>query len=423
MRSALAVGVGALLLALHAGSPQHAAAPRESLKASPKPLLAFVWRAGKYRLAWTDPAKLTPLRGRSIAVGSPLTSTLSPSGKRVALVYKRDIRIVDATRMRIVRHFLGSWDGLTGVTWPTAGRLLVVGGGASVVQALANGRTVWERFLDGIITAWRPAPDGVVLLLNENQAIGPTTLATVSSAGDVRTVKLDRIQSGTVFPPPGDPSTPPLGQTRTPGLALDAAVGRVYVVGAGEPLAEVDLATMTVAYHELSHHVSFLGRLHDWLEPKASAKGANGPFRTASVLPGGMIAVSGWDESAWLDQGGDMVMTSTPAGLQLIDPHDWSVRTLDRTVSSVEVRDGLLFGFGTAWDSRQSESVGRGLDVYSATGERLFHLFGSDRVYSVWGAGGRAYAEHENATAVIDLENGRVLGASRGGHPAWPLVP
>src|SRR6185312_1641843 len=231
----------------------------------------------------------------------------------------------DATRMRVVRHFPGFWDGLTGVTWPTAGRLLVVGGGASVVQALANGRTAWQRFVDGIIIAWRPAPDGVVLLLSENQAIAPTTLVTVSSAGVVRTVKLDRIRSGTVFPPPGDPSTPPLGETRAPGLALDAAAGRVYVVGAGEPVAEVDLATMTVAYHELSQRVTFLGRLHDWLEAKASAKGANGPFRTASLLPGGLIAVSGWDESAWLDPSGEMVMTGTPAGVQLIDTNDWSV--------------------------------------------------------------------------------------------------
>jgi hypothetical protein len=419
MRSALAVGVGALLLALHAGSPQHAAAPRESLKASPKPVLAFVWRGGKSRLAWTDPAKLTPLRGRSIVVGSPLTWTLSPSGRRVALVYRRDIRIVDTARMRVVGHFRGLWEGST-VAWPTADRLLVIGG--ATIQGLANGRTVWERFLDGPVVAWKPSADGIVALLSQNGAIGPTELATFSAPGDVKRVTLDRVASGMIFPI-GDPSTPVTGRTRMPGLAVDTTAGRAYVVGAGEPVAEVDLTTMAVSYHELSHPVSLLGRVHDWLEPRASAKGASGPFRSASLLPGGMIAVSGSDSRAWVDADGNMVETSTPAGLQLIDTKDWSVRTLDRTASAAASREGVLFGFGSAWDTRVREATGRGLDVYSAGGVPLYHLFGADAVDDVQAVGGRAYVEHEGSTAVVDLGEGRVVGASRGGHPAWPLVP
>jgi hypothetical protein len=36
-----------------------------------------------------------------------------------------------------------------------------------------------------------------------------------------------------------------------------------------------------VRYHQLAESISFLGRLRDWLEPKAEAKAMQGPERRA----------------------------------------------------------------------------------------------------------------------------------------------
>src|SRR5919108_151388 len=55
-------------------------------------------------------------------------------------------------------------------------------------------------------------------------------------------------------------------------VAVDKAGNRAFVVGAGSPVAEVDLETLAVTYHDLATPVSLPGRLHDWLEPPAETK-------------------------------------------------------------------------------------------------------------------------------------------------------
>ena len=47
------------------------------------------------------------------------------------------------------------------------------------------------------------------------------------------------------------------------------------------PVAEVDLASGRVGYHEVHEPVSLLGRLRNWLEPAAEAKTAEGAERQA----------------------------------------------------------------------------------------------------------------------------------------------
>src|SRR5262249_46855105 len=149
---------------------------------------------------------------------------------------------------------------------------------------LSGGRTLWTRGLDGSISGLAPLPGGAAVLLSPYQGIGPTTLAVVRADGRIRTAKLDRIRTGSSYPDGGRAGTSTAGTIAYAGLAVDASRNRAYVVPAGTTVAEVDLDDMTVHYHQLSHRVSVLGRLHDWLEPKAAAKGANGPWRAARML-------------------------------------------------------------------------------------------------------------------------------------------
>ena len=58
-----------------------------------------------------------------------------------------------------------------------------------------------------------------------------------------------------------------------PGLAVDPEGKRALVIPAGGRVAEVDLDSMEVAYHELSEPVSLWGRLRNWLEPARGGEG------------------------------------------------------------------------------------------------------------------------------------------------------
>ena len=79
---------------------------------------------------------------------------------------------------------------------------------------------------------------------------------------------------------------------------MEPSGSRALVVPAGNRVAEVDLETLEVRYHELSEPVSLLGRLRDWLQPAAHAKTIDGPDRNAVWLESGLVAVSGANSAA-----------------------------------------------------------------------------------------------------------------------------
>src|ERR671937_754148 len=217
-----------------------------------------------------------------------------------------------------------------------------------------------------------------------------------------------------------------------PGLALDPASGRAFAVQAGAPLAQVDLRRMSVRYHELAGSISLLGRLHDWLDPAAEAKAMEGPDRHAVWLGDGRLAVTGVDYQASVDSHGHQQELDKPAGLKLIDTRNWSVHTLDRTTSSLTFSGGILFAFGTSWDSRTSKMSGSGLTAYDASGRKLYHRYGDRLVASVehvprgvlvGGSQGSAVFHHQD---LLEPRTGRLLGHARldvellsGDQPFW----
>ena len=115
------------------------------------------------------------------------------------------------------------------------------------------------------------------------------------------------------------------------------AGNRAYVIGAGEPFAEVDLAAMTVAYHGAG------------AGSRSLAKAVNGPERTATWLGNGLIAVTGSDAHSVVGAKDGQSFEHvwwTPAGLTLVDTKDWSSRLIDPNATSVEVANGLLLATG-----------------------------------------------------------------------------
>ncbi len=138
-----------------------------------------------------------------------------------------------------------------------------------------------------------------------------------------------------------------------------------------------------------------------------------------------------------VDSKGQEQEVDSPAGLKLIDTRmidtrNWSVRTLDHTTSSVTFSGGVLFAFGTSWDSRTSKMSGSGLTAYDAGGRKLYHRYGHQpiggvaavpRGVIVGGSQGSSVFRRED---VLDPRSGHVLGHARvdvelitGDQPFW----
>src|SRR5581483_7376206 len=304
-----------------------------------------------------------------------------------------ELRFYDLRRLRVlgdVELVKPSVHGLVfASTWASRSRVLAVvvspgccGLGDTTVSGVDadTRRVLWRRDLQGSLQAGSAYRGGFVLVVGPKFAIGPSRLLVVAPDGRVRSVGLDQIRSGWQRSGSGAQF---VAHQWNPGLAVDAASARAFVVQAGAPVAEIDLRRLSVRYHELSDPISLLGRLHNWLEPKAEAKAMQGPQRQAVWYGDGRLAVTGVDYEASVDSRGQEQETDTPAGLKLIDTRNWGVRTLDHTTSSIVASTGVLFAFGTSWDSRTSTMRGSGLTAYDADGHALYHRYDDQPISAV----------------------------------------
>jgi hypothetical protein len=307
--------------------------------------------------------------------------------------------------------------------WVGRSRLLLVLGELpvsrhSVVLTLdTHARRVLQRQrLPGPVLSSGHLPDGLVLLLTPAKGIGPATLAVVDDDARIRTVTLSGIAAGSESVETG---ALPVDRQAFPGLAVDPAGRRAYVVAAGAPVAEVDLTTLRVGYHRLATPTSPLRRLANWLLPAAEAKGAtDGPARSALWLGEGLLAVAGLDAEASNTKEGAREV-QRPSGLELIDTRSWTVRMLDPHTSGIMLAGGRLFATAYRYDSNDGEPKGHGLTIYGPGDRRPVHLMGSDLVWDVQVHDDLAYARRGSGYSVIDLRANRVLRHEQRELPAF----
>jgi hypothetical protein len=364
--------------------------------AAPTPQILYGLAGPPPRLYAVDPRTLQPRREASAPVeGHAFGWSFSPDRSRLAAGsdVTAELRIYDLKRLRVLGDMKLVKPGVHGLvyasTWASRSRVLAVvvspgccGLGDTLVSAVETDsrRVVWQRDLAGSLQAGAPYQGGLVLVLGPKWAIGPSRLVLVAADGTTRMLRLEQIRSGWQRSGSGARF---VSHQWNPGLALDEASGRAYVIQAGAPIAEVDLHRLLVRYHALAEPISLLGRLRDWLEPRAEAKATEGPDRRAVWLGGGHLAVTGVDYQATVDSKGQQQELDNPAGLKLIDTRDWSVRTLDHTTSSVTFTGGVLVAFGTSWDSRTAKISGSGLTAYDATGRELYHRYSQQPIGGV----------------------------------------
>lgn len=427
------------LLALAAATAAVASAARTDpghraleLKAPPTPhsLLAF---RGDRRTTWlvrVDPRTLRYRKGRKLDItGYGSGWSFSPDGSLLALGDRTFGRVllVDPARLRVLRLIqTGMFAHVSATAW-LGDRLIIVlveccepGHETTVVTVGPTFGHVLSRVdLAGSLERAARTRSELVLVLGPAEGVGPSRLVVADAEGRVRTAGIDRIHSGRESEIEGYPTV----RHARPGLAVDPASRRAFVVGSGSPVAAVDLRSLAVDYHALAAPVSLLTQVRDWLEPAAHAKvPPTGPVRTATWLGEGLIAVSGYDSHAWPASRDRIDFRATPAGLKVIDTHDWSVHTLDPTATSFEVADKLLLASAWIWDSTRPRASGKGFTAYDANGAVRFHLFGSKPVIDVRVVGQRALVHRDGGgTALVDLRKGRVLRVQQHGPPALVL--
>jgi hypothetical protein len=341
--------------------------------------------------------------------------SFSPDESLVALAGAAplEIRIVDIGGMRLdqvlplPRDFARPPEepAVTSLAWPAERRILALVEWGAWDHALVvidpfERRIISREAIEGTLVALARTHDGLALLLAPIGRIGPARLLLVDSSGDQRSIALADV-------PAGLETVDPQGSAQRlaiPALAVDPAGTRALVVPAAGPVAEVDLVSGRVVYHDVHEPVSLVGRLRNWLEPSAEAKTAEGPEREAVWVGEHLVAVFGQDthQTAKGDE------QTTPAGLALIDVRRWTKRILDEHASQSSFSAGTLLAYGTTWTDATHER-GMGLTGYGLDGRERFHLFENEPIYFLETAGPYAYVWRGRQSPVaVDLRSGKV---------------
>src|SRR5918999_5432377 len=365
--------------------------------------------------------------------GGPLYGIVRATGGRIlARIGRRTLRARPSLQIPLPT-------GVYGESWafsPTCDAVALGGHrGRVLLVDLERGRPAGTLALGArsmvSAVAW-PRPDRLMALAGPFEAqraitvsvpgdrIGTATLVLANPDGGLLRVPLPRIRAG--FDEVG-----PVRMARqiTPGLAVDTAEGRAYVVAANEPLvAEVDLAGGTATYHRLR------GGGGAASGPVASKGLAYGAFRTARWIGDGTIAVSGELTRTRPDRRRAArkprtVTRTDPYGLRLIRTADWTATTLNPLFKSFTVAGDLLLGMN-AEPAALSEAEATGLVGYGLDGRRRFTRFrGAGRAWLRDVAWPYAYVREisPRRTLVVDLRNGRTVGRTGSRRPPVLLVP
>jgi hypothetical protein len=356
------------------------------------PLYGIVGHARRdTQLVRLDPRSLRPLRGPRFDLVHFVNGwAFSPDRSRVALgtacqtgISLGSLQLVDLRRMRPLGCFAigrGYGGGLSAIAWPTRNRVLAVSHSPlQVVLIDARARRVIGRTpLEGVWLSSARAGDRMIVLtgLTPNRS---ERLVVADSRGNIRSVTVEA--------------------PRATDFVVDPNGRRAYLVSAGM-VAEVELDTLAVEYHELREPVSLFRRALEWLVPAAQAKEYDRGHRRTLWLDGGLIASFGsevtYDGRRFL---------GVPLGLRLIDTRDWTVRMVDDRVTHALLASDVLLAAG-------EDEIG--LVAYNLNGTKRFQLFPGRRVVPLESYGGKAWINVGRPSVMLKIVNvrtGRIVGS------------
>jgi hypothetical protein len=376
------------------------------------PLLGFV--SGReptsaVKLVRIDPRALRP-GSRSLRLPFADAWAVAPGGRTLALAVHPDpinepnlLKLVKLPALQLQARSVRLGGDVSALAWTPSHVVALVGGFlccpahlSVVVADLRSRRVVRRERVAGTVLHIARSERGLVLLTGPADAIGPASLV-VADARGVRAARLASIWAGEI------PGGGGISEWHLPGLAVDAAGSKAYIVDPDGSVAEIDLRTLAVSAHHPTTQRSFLGRR---LKPTAAAKGDSGPIRQAQWIGNGYVLVAGSDLN---DSEGQL--SSDPAGLELIDTRNWTGYVLAPQADSFTVANERLLATGSRWRGNVNPT-GMGLTAYGSDGNVRFGLFAGHDVWIDHIANGRAYVAGYGwkRERIVDLSTGRIIG-------------
>jgi hypothetical protein len=340
------------------------------------------------QLAWFDPATLVRSAPSTGYQTTACSWSYSPDRRHVAVSNcQGDMRFIAVPSLKGEGRLTWSSQlgNATAVTWLRRDTLVAVSTIGSDLSRLvvidpAKLRIVKRVDLDGVSLGRYVVGNSAVLLVSPSGHFGPPTVVVVGPDGSLRSISVARFSAGTVSSV-GDDGVPHF-ETRTPGFAVDQSAARAYVVGRDLTVAAVDLRTGEVAYHG---------------PVRTLAKVFDGWTRTARVLAGGLIAVSGSDSATTSGS-----ITTTPFGLRVVDPNSWTARTIDPRATSFVVSGRVLLGYHDNWSA------------YDVAGAHLYDVPLEGRSWFSVQAGRGYVCDSRTALATVDTATGTSSAAAKG---------
>jgi hypothetical protein len=346
-----------------------------------------------YRLVALDPLTLqptgtaVPLRGRDQVAPSPdRTWALAGEG----FMGKGDVALIDLAAMRqtaVLKVGKGSngYAGVAGVGWLDAqhGYVVLAGSGPTAAWpphlAMLGVIDVATRHVTRTRLPGQPiaVADGAILLRSWHGS-GAVTLAVFDADGGVRTRRLARIHATDIC----------CDKVRIPALALDPSGARAYVLGAGEPIAEVSLPGLGLRYRPWPHTRAASARRH--AQARGSAYPRIGPELHAGWLGDGRVVICGRDG---LDP-----RAYRAEGLRILDTIAWKARMVDRNATAFALSTGMVFPLGAS-----------SLTAFDGGGHRVFHALDGHTIDNLEVIEGILYVEYGSRLLAFDPASGRLL--------------
>lgn len=335
--------------------------------------------------------------GPSLYVGAPAwTWSRSPAGSTIALAggeHRGVVVFLDVVTLHRTSTFRFASGRPVAARWVTSDRLLLVtvSDSGTAVRLLDPRAPRQLRQLDvsGQLVRGARTRDGVALLVGPSEGLGPSRLVLVDGELGVRTLALPRNATG--WSRRAESGTGEVvARMRAPALAVSPSGVRAVVVGADEPVAEIDLVSGAVTYHQVNVR-----------RASRRAKLVTGPDLQAEWLRSGAVAVTGTIYGG-LDETSSS-LRQTPFGLMLLDTRTWATRIVDPVVHS----------FVTAGDRLVVAGEGAGITWYDVAGRRQGHVLGRRSVTdTAWvGTFGLARSWSDARSWFVDLGRGRAAGA------------
>jgi hypothetical protein len=380
-RIATAVVAGAVLAAPNAAAKEGPLIPSR--------VLGLVAHGKTLSVVKLNASTLKPV-SRAAQTGSTDATYVarSPGRGRLAAfnVNSASIRFLNLDTMR--------WDGRVAFPgtpkaslWNFANRLVTLTATAEVIVVdPTRGRLASIRRIDGSLTSSVTTTfDRIVAVISPFDGIGPARLAVIDDTGRVRITPLPQIRAGSATI-----NNASSFSFELPALAVDPRGKEAAVMAADGTIVHVRLDTLAMTVHSSR-------------TPATARKNANGSSRTALWIGSDTIALTGYDSS----YDGTREQVTTPAGLTLIDPRDWSARRLDADTSDLALPP---FANGCGLCTGVLLAYGRnGVAGYSFDGAPRFRLFAGTQARPMFVAGSYAYFGYSRHYTIVNTWTGSVV--------------